>query len=255
LEIRGNRDRIAPGLDPPGPGLVDVRDAQLGRVQTLERDGPNVSLIMAEGRCQQARMATIHAQVVVMDGAFPAAAPDRRAPIVGLLQWGQGGATFKADIDLRTGVCASLVASTVSLQARFEANDDPAADQRAFRVQVAGAVVWGTRPGRARTTRTLPRAVLAIAASGTFEVPPFASTVTIYTPIAAFYAAASTSVITLHGGPTITDDPELIITAGALGVQPLVFDGLLLAGATRFVTVQNLTGALLPLRLTFGLEL
>jgi len=245
---------VWPGRDAPQPGLVEVRDTHLGRSFRQPREQAAQSLINAGGRSQQAMMATIHAQVTVPEEAYPVGVLNRRAPLVGLLQWGQGGATFDAKIDLRTGVCASLVASTVQLSCIFERADaDP--DERALFADVSAAVVWGTRPGRARATRTLPKATIAIAGTSTFAVPAFAYAVTIFTPTAAFYAAASTSVITLHGGPLITDDPELSVLAGTLGPQPLTFDGLLLSGHTRFLSIANTTGALLPVQLTFALEL
>lgn len=230
-------------------GLLERSDAQLGRGVPVARGGVPVPLIQAAGSSQRARMATLHAQVT--DLVFPTAVLDRRAPIVGLLQWGQGGASFKADIDLRTGVCASLVASSVTLSVRIDGNDPEIIEG----ATVAAAVVWGTRPGRCRATRTLPRETIAPAASFTWAVPSFAYSLQLFTPIAAFYAPASTSIVTLHEGPLVTDDPELAIAAGALTVQPLTLDGLALSGNTRFATVQNLTGAPLPIRPTFCLEL
>lgn len=247
-----NNYRTIPGGGEP-PSMLQVADGQLGWGKELSREQSPIALITAEGKSQDGLIATIHAQV--SDVRYPTAGPDRRAPIKGLLQWGQGGASFTAEIDIRTGVCASLVATTVRLNAVYEANDDPDADARATQVRVAAAVVWGTRPGRGRATRTLPRTTIAIAGAATFEVPPFAYSLTFFTPISAFYGAASTNVITLHGGPLVTDDPELIVTSGQLTTQPLVFDGLLLSGNTRFVTVANTTGAPLPIRACFGLEL
>jgi len=238
-------------MDHPQGGLVQVADTQLGRRELLHPNDSPVPLIWAEGKSQDARMATIHCQVT---GTSPAAWPagaDRRAPIKGLLGWGQGGARFSAEIDLRTGVVASVVASSVSLSAQFEQESGSLIPE----VVVAGAIVWGTRPGRGRCTRTLPRVTIPIGGSATFEVPPFAYTVTPYTTAAGWYALASSTPITLHEGPTAADDPELVITAGELGSGVLLFDGLNLSGNTRYVTVGNTTGAPLPMRLTFGLEL
>lgn len=243
---------VWPGRDNPEPPLLGAKDTQLGRtVPLVPTQGP-VSLIQATGTSQGGYIATIHAQVIIPPDAYPAGV-DRFAPVVGLLQWGQGGATFNATIDLRTGVCASLVASSVQLSAVFEPTTAP--DQRATTAQVSAAVVWGTRPGRARATRTLGPVTLAPAASTTFEVPPFASTVALFAPLAAFYAPASTSLLTLHEGPLVTDRPELAVTTGQLGAQQLTLDGVALAGLTRFLTVTNNEAAPIALRAVFGLEL
>jgi len=252
--LRRGADRFHTESEPT-PGLVQVSDAQLGRSQRVDRDGVAQTLVYAEGRSQDGYIATVHVGIRVPLDAYPAGIGNRRAPLVGLLGWGQGGARFEAEIDLRTGAVASVVASSIMLAARF----DPATaapDDRALFAELSGAVVWGTRPGRARTTRTLPPATIAVAPGAqTFAVPPFAATVTIYTPTAGWYAAGSASVITLHGGPLVTDDPELAITAGELGTGPLLLDGLLLSGNTRFVTIANALGVGLPVQLTFGLEL
>lgn len=247
---------IWPGRDAPQPGLVEVRDTRLGRNLILERGAAAQSLIDASGTSLRGTIATIHCQVEIFSNAYDGIASDRHAPILGLLQWGQGGAKFTAQIDLRTGVCATLVASSVQLSAVFAGNDAaPGADTRALRAAVGAAVVWGTRSSRARATRTLPRTSIANAATATFEVPPFADSVCFFVDHSAFYAAASTSVITLHGGPLITDDPEAVLIAGQLGVQPLTMNGIALSGDTRFVSLTNSSGAGFIARPSFNLAI
>lgn len=233
--------------------MLDVADAQLGRNVRLERTSPPLSVLYPRGKSQGARIATVHAQVDVPEAAY-AAAGDNRAPIVGLLTWGQGAAKFTAEVDIRNGTCFSLVASDVSLTVRFDAADaDP--DTRASFANVGAAVVWGDRPARARPSRTLPRVTLGNGASETYAVPAFAYSVTFFANLAAFYAAASTSTITLHGGPTPTDDVECIVSAGALGTSQLTQEGLLLSGNTRFVTLTNNSGGNLVVRPSFALAL
>ncbi len=247
-----NRSSV-PG-DKPQPGLIEVTDAKLGKTVRIARESAAVSVLFPQGRCQQALVATLYCTAVVPLDAYPPGVLNRRAPLVGRLQWGQGGATFSADIDIRTGIVATIVASSVSLAVQFEAADD-VPDSRALFADVSAGIVWGTRGGRARVTRTLPRSTVPIAGTITYPVPQGATALTLYTTQAGWYAAGSVSTITLHGGPLVTDDPELTITAGALGVTPLVFEGLTLSGNTRFVTVDNLSGALLPLQATFLLNL
>jgi hypothetical protein len=247
---------IHPGRDAPQPGMVELIDTRLGRNLTLGRDQAPQSLIDASGTSLRAQVATIHAQVDIPADAYVGIGADRHAPILGLLQWGQGGAKFTATIDLRTGVCASVVASSVQLSAVYAKSDTlPGADTRALRANVGAAVVWGTRASRARVTRTLPRVTIPNAATQTFEVPEFADSVLFFVNASAFYAAASTSVITLHGGPTPTDDPEAAFLAGTLGVQPLTMNGLALSGDTRFVSLTNASGAGFVCRPSFNLAL
>jgi len=234
--------------------MLDVKDTQLGRNQRISRTDAPKSVLFAKGRSQQALIATVHTQVIVPLDAYAGAPGDRRAPIVGLLKWGQGAANFTAEIDIRNGTSFSVVAADVSLDMVFEkADTDP--DTRALSADVAAAVVWGTRPGRSRPTRTLGRVTIATGTSHTFPVPAFAYAVAFYMPTAAQYAAAATSTITLHEGPDVTDDPELVVTMGELGTTPLTLDGLLLSGNTRFVTFTNNSGGNLTIRPTFALEL
>jgi hypothetical protein len=254
-EAQDTYNPIFPGRVGEEPPILYAREAQLGRTLRVPRtSGVPMPLITATGATKAAMMVTLHAQVVIPADALVVGGADRRAPLTGVLQWGQAGATFSCKFDLRTGVCATLVASSVQLSAVFEAPDtDP--DTRALFADVAAACVWGTRASRSRVTRTLPRASIANGASATFEVPPFATTLTVFTTAATFYAAASTSTVTLHGGPLVTDDPELVVTAGALGAGPLTLDGVALSGHTRFVTITNHEGATIPVQLTFGLAI
>jgi hypothetical protein len=233
--------------------MLDVADTQLGRNVTVKRSDAPQPLIFARGHSQGAQIATVHAQVDVPESAYAAGGGDR-APIVGLISWGQGAAKFTAEVDLRNGTCFSLVASDVTMNVRFDAADDNP-DTRALLANVAGAVVWGDRPARARPTRTLPRTVVASAGSATFAVPAFAYSLTLFAPSSGLYAAAATSTITLHGGPAAADDPELVVTTGELGTSQLTQEGLLLSGNTRFVTFTNNSGGSLTVRPSFALAL
>lgn len=242
------------GLTGHQVSMLDNDDTQLGRNIRLLRDAAPAPLIYARGHSQRACIATVHAQVIVPPEAYAGDAGDRRAPIVGLLSWGQGGASFSAEVDLLNGTCFSLVAADVTMNCRFEAKDTDA-DTRALFALVGAAVVWGDRPARARPTRTLGRVTLATATAHTFAVPAFAYSVGFYMPTSAQYLAAATSTITLHEGPDPTDDPELVVTMGELGTSQLTQEALLLAGNSRFVTFSNSSGGNLTLRPVFALAL
>lgn len=234
-------------------GMVEVDDTQLGRTLQLTRNSAPIALINAQGRSQQAMIGSIHCSVEVP--GYPAGINSGRyAPVIGLLTWGQGGANFKAKIDLRTGLCCSVVASTVTLNVVYEATA-VTPDPRAEVVNVSAALVWGTRPSGARVTRTLPAVTLAPAASATFEVPVFAYAVCLYSTNPDIYDPASTSLITMHGGPLVADDPELIIPAGVLDASAIVNDGIQLSGNTRFVTFTNNEAGAVTIRPTFLLAL
>lgn len=234
--------------------MLGVADEQLGRNVRIERNGPVNSILYPRGKSQDACIATVHAQVIVPEDAYTGIS-DQRAPIVGVLTWGQGGAHFTAEIDLRNGTCFSVVASDVSLGARFEASDTDT-DTRATYALVAAAVVWGDRPARARPARTLPRVTIADTARHTWAVPPFAYSVSLFVRDSAFYAAASTSQIALHSSPDpLTSDIEAIVTAGQLGTSQLTQEGLILPGNTRYVTLTNLLGGPIVVRPSFALAL
>lgn len=236
------------------PSMLGVADEQLGRNVRIVRDGPLQSVLYPRGKSQDACIATVHAQVIVPDAAYTGIS-DQRAPIVGVLQWGQGAATFSAEVDLRNGTCFSLVASQVSLGARFEVADaDP--DTRAQFALVAAALVWGDRPARARPSRTLPRSTVANAAHVTWPVPAFAYAFNLFVRDSNFYLAASTSQLAFHEGPDpTTSDIDLIVTAGELGTSQLTQEGVILPGNTRYVTLTNLSGGNLVVRPSFALAL
>lgn len=234
--------------------MLDGPDTALGRNVVLRREAAPVPLIFARGISQGAFIATVHAQVIIPAEAFAGDPGDRRAPIVGLLQWGQGGATFSAEVDLLNGTCFSLVAADVTMNARFEAADAQP-DTRALFANIGAAVVWGDRPARARPTRTLGRVTVADTASHTFAVPAFAYSVGFYGPASALYGAGAASTITLHEGPDPTDDPELIVTMGELGTSQLTQEALLLSGNSRFVTFTNHGLDSIVVRPTFALAL
>jgi len=118
----------------------------MGRALVLER-GAGVELIRSPGTSEGARVVTVHTGVTFNDQDVPAAG-QRTLGLVGILEWGQGGATFRAEVDIKSGTAFTLVASFVSLRVAYEpAIGDP--DGRFLRCFVAGALVWGSERGPA----------------------------------------------------------------------------------------------------------
>jgi hypothetical protein len=227
-------------------------DVAMGRTLELTL-GKGVELIRSPGRSQGARVVTVHAGVTFNEQDIPTAG-QRTLGLVGTLGWGQGGASFQAEFDFKSGVALTLVASFVDLRVAYEpAIGDP--DGRFRKCLVSAALVWGTRPGRGLTTRTL-RAVVPDGGAHTFAVPNWAFAVQFLTPATAWYSAPlAASAITFHGGPTPADDPSLVVAPADVGLAALTFDGVKLAESVRFVTVTNALGAPLPIRAVFPLEL
>lgn len=236
----------------PQRQINEQPDVAMGRALVLER-GAGVELIRSPGTSEGARVVTVHAGVTFNDQDVPIDG-QRTLGLLGILEWGQGGATFRAEVDIKSGAAFTVVASFVSLRVTYEpAIGDP--DGRFLRCFVSAALVWGTRPGRGLATRTL-RAVIADGGSHTFVVPNWAFAVQFLTPANAWYAAPlAASAITFHGGPTPADDPSLVVSPAEVGLAALTLDGVKLAESVRFVTVTNALGAPLPLRAVFPLEL
>jgi hypothetical protein len=236
----------------PQRHVNEQQDVAMGRTLQLER-GAGVELIRSPGTSQGARVVTVNAGVTFAEQDIPAHG-QRTLGLVGTLEWGQGGATFRAEFDFKSGAALTVVASFVDLRVAYEPPiGDP--DGRFLRCLVSGALVWGTRPALGLTTRTL-RAVIPDGGSHTFVVPNFAFAAQFLTPTTAWYSAPlGASSITFHGGPAPADDPALVIAPADVGLPALTFDGVKLAESVRFVTVTNALGVPLPIRAVFPLEL
>src|SRR5947207_7259075 len=206
----------------PQRHVHEQTDVAMGRALELQR-GAGVELIRSPGTSQGARMVTVHAGVTFAEQDIPANG-QRTLGLVGTLEWGQGGATFRAEFDFKSGAALTVVASFVDLRVAYEPPiGDP--DGRFLRCLVSGALVWGTRPGRGLTTRSL-RAVIPDGGARTFAVPNFAFAVQFLTPATAWFTAPlAASSITFHGGPTPADDPSLVVAPADVGLSALTFDG------------------------------
>ena len=227
-------------------------DVAMGRTLQLER-GAGVELIRSPGTSQGARVVTVQAGVTFAEQDIPPNG-QRTLGLVGTLEWGQGGASFRAEFDFKAGTALTVVASFVDLRVTYDTPiGDP--DARFLRCLVSGALVWGTRASAGLVTRTL-RAVIPDGGAHTFRVPNFAVAAQFLTPVSNWYAAPlGASSITFHGGPTPADDPSLIVAPADVGLRALTLDGVTLAESARFVTVTNALGAPLPMRAVFPLNL
>jgi hypothetical protein len=227
-------------------------DVAMGRTLELKR-GAGVEIIRSPGTSQGARVVTVQTGISFAEQDIPAIG-QRTLALVGTLEWGQGGASFRAEFDFKTGTALTVVASFVDLRVTYEPPFEQP-DGRFLSCMVSGALVWGTRSSRGLVTRTL-RAVIPDGGAHTFAIPNFAYAAQFFTPLAAWYAApVATSSITFHGGPTPADDPSLVVAPADVGLAALTLDGVKLAESMRFVTVTNALGPPLPIRAVFPLNL
>jgi hypothetical protein len=218
----------------------------LGQPVTVRRDGKSVTVVRAEPETHLgARMVTVNVGVSAVQMPDP---PGRSMHLRGVLSWGAGAANFQADVDVHNGAQFSIAASTVKLTVQFEKKTTPD-DRRFTEATVEGGLVWGTAPGGADPTRTLPEIRLEPgAAPEPFAVPPFAHSVRFFTPDVGFYDAELSDVrITLLGGPTLDDDPVFVASPAMLR-NMILAGGLRLPEPARYITVENV-GLVAPLRL------
>lgn len=229
----------------------------MGRAQQLFATGSQfVELFRSSGASEGAQMATVHAQVSFNDEAWPAAPPFRQFALVGRMKWGQSGAQFTAEVDIHEGSAFTLVASFADLSVGWDPGSP--VEGRPSVVNVAAAVIWGTRPGRPLPTRTLRAGNIAAGAAFTFRVPEWAYAVQFHTPTNGFYSQGLGAVdITMHSGPLVADDPILVLSPADVGFSALTFDGIKLAEGVHYITVANAAGEPLiaNLRAVFPLNL
>jgi hypothetical protein len=221
----------------------------MGQPVTVRRDGKSMTVVRAEPETHLgARMVTVNVGVSAVQMPELAPGGGRSMHLRGVLSWGAGAANFQADVDVHNGAQFSIAASTVKLTVQFEKSTAPE-DRRFTEATVEGGLVWGTSPGGTDPTRTLPEVRLEPGAlPEPFEVPPFAHSVRFFTPDVGFYDAELAEVrITLHGGPTLDDDPVFVASPAMLR-NMILAGGLRLPEPARFVTVENV-GLVAPLRI------
>lgn len=240
------------------PHINETQDVQMGRTVLLELAGERrAELIRSPGTSVGARMVTTHIWVNPPGTPdWPADVGARSLPLVARLRWGNGAGEFRAELDVKGGAVASLVASYLDVIVEYEPQLPPAIpDRRAVRANVSAALVWGTRGGWSDPTRTrrltLPDADTVV----TVQIPPWAHSVALLSSNGAWYASADT--ITLHGGPDVTDDPTLSLTPVIAGGAPTLAStpGLELANTSRFLTINHAAGLATEIAAVFYLAL
>jgi hypothetical protein len=229
------------GHTPPITGLPDNNQ---GQGQTVTSNGVPVPLIRAHGSSVFSYTVTV--QLGIGDLVFPDGPPppaDRRGHILALLRWGQGGASFSAEVDWKVGTQVTLVATSLEVAARFDPEDGPQ-DALIERAIVNAALVWGSRPGELTVTRS-QRRTFGAGASLILPIPNFASSLVLASSVAGVIDGSVPGLtVNFLGGPLATDRNYLSVT-GASGafLQALSSSGgIAIPGGARFLEIINGTG-------------
>lgn len=176
----------------------------------------------------------------------------RHGNIIAVVAWGQGAAHFGAEIDLKTGTQFTCVATSITVSAQVDPEDERD-DGLILSARAKGALVWGTRPARALCTRT-QRKVIAAGASVILPVPPFAESLFLASSVnGVMTGAAGPVTLRFLGGPSAADLNLLTLTnAGGFfqAYRPIVFPG-----GTYFVEITNGSGAPADISLVWALSL
>lgn len=180
----------------------------------------------------------------------------KHGAFLALVTWGQGGTNFEAEIDVKEGAQFTVVATSIKVSAVVDP-DETKDDGLVLEGEVQAAIVWGTRPGRSRCTRT-KRILVPVAPGETIVViPNFAESLVVMSPDPTVMSGA-TGPITLSylGGPD-TGDLVLLSVTNAAGffTDILSGSGLQVPGGARYLKVTNGSGAPQPLALVWELGL
>ena len=224
----------------------------MGQTVTVTRTSSATTVIDAQGATEGARIVTVDVGVTFTDGNIPKEpTAGRSMALRGMPMWGAGSGRFTADFDINSGTQVTLAASSVELSVVFEPKT--AEEDRRFKeARVTGALVWGSRPSSAPVNRTLPERLIEPGESETFRIPWFAHSVRWMSPDPVFYSAPLSAVrLTFHGGPTVNDDPSLVMSPAMGGF--IARDAVPFAESARYVTVENVALGPLRVRPTFGL--
>jgi len=176
----------------------------------------------------------------------------RHGNVIALVEWGQGAASFRAEVDMKTGAQFSVVATSITVSAMLDP-DEPRDDGLILSARAAAAIVWGTRPGRAPCTRTQTRAIAA-GDSLIVPVPPFADSLFVGSPDPLIMSGAAGPVtLNFLSGPAATDLNVLTLTNAAGFFQE--YRQIVPPGPARFVEIVNGAGVPLDISLVWALSL
>jgi hypothetical protein len=187
---------------------------------------------------------------------FPESAQSpKHGAFLALVTWGQGGTDFEAEIDVKEGAQFTVVATSIKVSAVVDP-DEPQDDGLVLEGTVNAAIVWGTRPGRSRCTRT-KRVVVPDGGEVIVAIPNFAESLVVMSPDPLVMNGTTNPItLTYLGGPDTGDLPLLSVTNAAnFFTDILSGNGLQVPGGARFLKVANTTGAPQPLSLVWELSL
>lgn len=240
-----------------GSILTESLEANLGGQGRVLRGRGETPIFRAGGSSQKAEVLTVNLQAGDFQGGTGGVV-GRRALVKARLRWGQGGATFRAEVDCRVGTQFSVAASFLQVDAFIEENPVLVADPTIIdSAQVSGAVTTGSRGGRCEAFFTyFPRTIV----NGDFvdfAVPAFARTFYGFTPSRLpldFYAGTNMQVEMLG----FAGDAVPFVFARFFGPEilaSLANEGLRIPGGANFVRVSNAGGGPPMIAVpTFGLN-
>jgi hypothetical protein len=179
----------------------------------------------------------------------------KHGAFLALVTWGQGGTNFEAEIDVKEGAQFTVVATSIKVSAVVDP-DEPNDDGLVLEGEVNAAIVWGTRPGRSRCTRT-KRVIVPANDEVIVPIPNFAESLVVMSPDGTVMSGATGPIgLEYLGGPDTGDLVFLSVTnATNFFIDILSGSGLQVPGGARYLKVTNGTGAPQPLSLVWELGL
>ena len=239
------------------PPITAQPERNLGGSEAIlrERAGRPTAIIRASGSSLYSHTVTVN--LGLGDLIFPDGVTGRRANILALVEWGQGGGSFRAEVDVKEGSALTVVATFLNISAMFDP-DDPAEtpDVRPESAVVTAALIWGSRPGGPIPTRTQRRAIPS-AGSAIVPIPNFARSLGVSVGDSGVMAGTTPGLdLTFLGGPAATD-LALLSLAGASGIlqESVTGLGICFPEGARFLEVSNATGAARDVSLAWNLAL
>jgi hypothetical protein len=180
----------------------------------------------------------------------------RNGNVVALLEWGHGAATFSAEVDFKRGSKVTLVASSVKVSA-FCDIDGGVDDGTILSANVTAALIWGTRGGASRPTRTQFRSVPTGADGIIVPIPDFAERLVIASEDPDVMSGAAGSVTArLLAGPDAGDRVLLAFDNSAGYFRTLLASGgAVFPEGARYLQIVNGGDDPVPVSAVWGLAL